>query len=71
MRRTILSTIGTSILTQQIDRVNTNEKDWYNLLRDSANLKQDSISPQVYKIILTLKERAMQQLKTVKIVSSQ
>jgi putative CRISPR-associated protein (TIGR02619 family) len=67
MRRTIISTIGTSLLTQQIDRANTNEKDWYNLLRDSANLKQDSISPQVYKIILTLKERAMQQLKTVKI----
>jgi hypothetical protein len=40
MRRVILSTIGTSLLTNQINRANPDEKDWYAQLRDTANLKE-------------------------------
>ncbi|MEB3124027.1 MAG: hypothetical protein VKL41_22725 [Snowella sp.] len=67
MRRTIISTIGTSLLTQQIDRGNIQEKDWYDLLRDTANCKASEIPPQVQKIITTLKERAIAALQQANI----
>jgi len=36
MRRVVISTVGTSLLTNQINRANPDEKDWYVQLRDSA-----------------------------------
>lgn len=67
MRRVIISTVGTSLLTNQIDRNNNQEKDWYGLLRDSANLKGEEIeNEQIIGIILTLQERASNKLKTAK-----
>ncbi len=67
MRRVIISTVGTSLLTNQIDRNNNQEKDWYGLLRDSANLKGEQIeNEQIIGIILTLQERASNKLKTAK-----
>lgn len=67
MRRVIISTVGTSLLTNQIDRNNNQEKDWYGLLRDSANLKGEEIeNEQIIEIILTLQERASNKLKTAK-----
>ena len=41
MRRVIVSTIGTSLLTNQINRANPEEKDWYSQLRDAANLNEN------------------------------
>lgn len=64
MHRVVISTVGTSLLTNQIDRNNSNEKDWYGLLRDSANLRGKEIeNEQVIQVILTLEERASSQLK--------
>jgi hypothetical protein len=40
MRKIILSTIGTSLLTNQINRANPDEKDWYSHLRNTANLNE-------------------------------
>jgi len=37
MPRIILSTIGTSLLTQQLKRDDPTEKTWYNQLMDTAN----------------------------------
>jgi len=37
MLRVILSTIGTSLLTQQVKRDDPTENNWYNQLRDTAN----------------------------------
>jgi putative CRISPR-associated protein (TIGR02619 family) len=63
MSKFILSTIGTSLLTQQIERGNKNEKDWYPKLRDTANLKLEQIPENIQKIISTLKARASQKLE--------
>ena len=41
--RFVLSTVGTSILTNLIDNKNLDESVWQNTLRDSANLKQDEL----------------------------
>lgn len=65
MRRVVVSTVGTSLLTNQIDRNNDAEKAWYGLLRDCANLKAAEIEDeQIIKIILTLQTRANEKLKT-------
>lgn len=70
MRRVIMSTIGTSLLTNQIDRNNTAEKNWYGLLRDSANKRETEIeNERVIEILLTLHERANNKLKTAEIAS--
>ncbi len=61
MSKVIFSTIGTSLLTKQIER--NDPADWLSKLRDSANLKFDKISAEVRDIINTLKERAVQNLK--------
>jgi putative CRISPR-associated protein (TIGR02619 family) len=63
MSRLILSTIGTSLLTQQIDRGNQNENDWYGKLRDTANLKPGETPDEVKEMIYVLKERAIQKLE--------
>ncbi|MBD2297918.1 CRISPR-associated protein [Nostoc sp. FACHB-190] len=66
MRRVIISTIGTSLLTNQINRANPIEKDWYTQLRDTANLTEDKTPADVKEIITTLKQRADEQLAGAK-----
>lgn len=57
--RFVVSTIGTSILTNSIDRANQDEaRDWQRILGESANLKADELSDESKKVIATLKERA-------------
>ncbi|MBW4433156.1 MAG: CRISPR-associated protein [Pelatocladus maniniholoensis HA4357-MV3] len=67
MRRAIISTIGTSLLTNQINRANPDEKDWYSHLRDTANLSEEKTPEDVQQIIATLKQRADKQLAGAKI----
>ncbi|MBD2182389.1 CRISPR-associated protein [Planktothrix sp. FACHB-1355] len=76
MRRIVISTIGTSLLTNQINRANSDEKDWYNLLRDNANLSLANTPYEVLTIIETLVERAKQklkqsQVKTIRLASAE
>ncbi len=63
MRRVVISTIGTSLLTNQIKRSEESEKDWYSQLRDSANLTLENTSKEVILIIESLKTRAIEKLK--------
>lgn len=63
MRRVVISTIGTSLLTNQIKRSEESEKDWYSQLRDSANLTLENTSKEVLLIIETLKTRAIEKLE--------
>ncbi|WP_193198657.1 putative CRISPR-associated protein [Nostoc sp. MG11] len=67
MRRVILSTIGTSLLTNQINRANPAEKDWYSHLRDTANLNEQETPESIKDIITTLKQRADTELSSAKI----
>ncbi len=70
MRRAIISTIGTSLLTNQINRADPNEKDWYSQLRDTANLSNELIQKEYSKvltIIQTLESRALFNLSTSEI----
>lgn len=62
MGKVILSTIGTSLLTQQIDRRNLDEESWYPKLRDTANLNLDQTPEEVLEIIQLLKARAIAKL---------
>lgn len=63
MPKVVISTIGTSLLTQQIDRANPLEKDWYSKLRDTANLSLEQIPLDVLEVINVLKERANTKLE--------
>ena len=56
----ILSTIGTSILTNQIN--NNDPPEWRTLLRDSANHKLNDLPPQAKAAIDTLADRALDKL---------
>jgi hypothetical protein len=47
MLRVILSTIGTSLLTQQIKRDDPTENNWYNQLRDTANTTRLEMPPAI------------------------
>ncbi|MGI0493500.1 putative CRISPR-associated protein [Alkalinema pantanalense CENA528] len=58
----VISTIGTSLLTNRVDRNNPDEKTWQTELRDEANLSMKVTSIQVQGLIQRLKERAEQQL---------
>lgn len=60
MKRFIVSTIGTSILTNSIDRAT--EGDWFGILADSANLKENELSEESKRVIDTLAERAREKL---------
>ena len=60
--RFVLSTVGTSILTNLIDRGNPTEGTWFGKLRDSANLKQDKLTPETETVIKTLADRARKKL---------
>ncbi|MBD2435567.1 CRISPR-associated protein [Nostoc sp. FACHB-110] len=63
MRRVVVSTIGTSLLTNQIKRSDEAEKDWYNQLRDTANFTLENTPQDVISIIETLKNRAIEKLE--------
>lgn len=67
MRQVVISTIGTSLLTNQIQRNNVEEKDWYNHLRKTANKSLKETPADVLKIIDTLVERAKEKLVNSKI----
>lgn len=60
--RCIISTIGTSIFTNLIDRGAATEGDWFGILRDSANLKQNELESKTEKVISTLASRALEKL---------
>lgn len=64
MPRLVISTVGTSLLTNQI-RERHDPKDWEKILQKTANLTQDQISqsnPEVLNIIKDLKQRAEDKL---------
>ena len=60
--RFVLSTIGTSILTNLIDRGNAAEGTWFGVLRDSANLKPEELDKGAETVINTLADRALEKL---------
>lgn len=60
--RFVLSTIGTSILTNLIDNSNPDEAIWRSVLRDSANLKSTELEPETEGVIDTLAGRALEKL---------
>ena len=60
--RFVLSTIGTSILTNLINRSEPAEANWLTILRESANLKEDALPPESKAILDTLTERALEAL---------
>jgi putative CRISPR-associated protein (TIGR02619 family) len=64
MKKLVISTVGTSLLTNQIDR--EFEDNWAVRLRDTANLSQEEIAKHhkdVSDIITTLQDRAAEKLK--------
>jgi putative CRISPR-associated protein (TIGR02619 family) len=63
MNKLIISTIGTSLLTNQIDRANPEEKTWYSQLRDAANLSETETPIETRNIIQKLRLRASRQLR--------
>lgn len=58
--RFVLSTVGTSILTNLIDRENPDEGTWFRILRDSAN--SQTLAPEAQEVIDALANRALKQL---------
>lgn len=60
--RSVLSTVGTSILSNLIDNKDPEEAIWRNILRDSANIKQDKLTSETKVVIDTLAERALEKL---------
>ena len=62
MNRIVVSTIGTSLLTNQIKRESFDEKDWYNKLRDTAQLRAEQTPPDVLEIIRILQGRVPEKL---------
>lgn len=59
----VLSTIGTSLLTNCINRGDSNEATWLRSLRDSANLSQKESSAELKAIIQELEARALESLR--------
>jgi putative CRISPR-associated protein (TIGR02619 family) len=62
MNRIVVSTIGTSLLTNQINKKATDEDNWYPKLRDTAQLSLDETPQDVQEIIKTLGSRATEKL---------
>jgi hypothetical protein len=58
----IISTVGTSLLTNQIQRGENTEKDWYSVIRDSANKNGNQIASSEKNVIDQLKIRAINKL---------
>src|SRR4028119_381352 len=64
MARLIISTVGTSLLTNHIDR-DIDDNNWYKRLQQTANYSDDEVGqyhPDVKQIIAELKERAETEL---------
>jgi putative CRISPR-associated protein (TIGR02619 family) len=59
----IISTIGTSLLTNQVDRKNSDEQLWQKELRDEANASEVETSTHVKTLVDTLKQRAEAKLQ--------
>lgn len=64
MRKVIVSTVGTSLLTNQIERSHPAEKDWYSILTKNANLDFKETPPEALSIIETLRDRANHKLSS-------
>ena len=60
--RFIVSTVGTSILTNLINRSKPAESTWRDMLRDSANLTQDELENEAKTVIEELADRALEKL---------
>ena len=58
----VVSTIGTSILTNLIDNKNPKEATWRSVLSSSANLKQNKLTQEMKMVIDTLADRALYKL---------
>lgn len=60
IRRLVISTVGTSLLANQINSKRNSESDWYSCLQDTANLTEKEIEKgsNIDKIIQSLKQRA-------------
>lgn len=70
MKKVIISTVGTSLLTNQVNNKNEREFDWRKILNQNANLKESEIDNNTVKtIIKTLKDRASNNLKNADIKS--
>ncbi len=67
--RFVISTVGTSLLTKQINRSHPDEKDWMKALIDYANLTLEKTPENVLAIIKKLQERAGQNLSEQEIGS--
>lgn len=65
MARLVISTVGTSVLTNQIDR-DIDENGCYEILQQTANYTDNEIQhyPEIEQIISELKERAEQELSS-------
>ena len=65
IRRLVISTVGTSLLTNEINSKKKSESDWSSRLQDTANLTEKEIenSSEIDKIIQSLKQRAEEKLK--------
>jgi putative CRISPR-associated protein (TIGR02619 family) len=65
MARLVISTVGTSVLTNQIDR-DIDENGCYQILQQTANYTDNEIQhyPEIEQIISELKERAEQELSS-------
>ncbi|MEM1253267.1 MAG: putative CRISPR-associated protein [Cyanobacteria bacterium P01_H01_bin.21] len=67
MTNIVVSTIGTSLLTNQINRSEPAEKHWYPKLRDSANLSWEDTEEITQTIINTLRDRALESLRELSV----
>ena len=70
MNRIVVSTIGTSLLTNQINKKAIDEENWYDKLRDTAQLSLDETPQDVREIIEVLKTRATQKLTQAKNITA-
>jgi hypothetical protein len=52
----LISTIGTSLLTNQVDRNNPDEKLWQEDLRNEANASQEATLPLSIRVITSSKK---------------
>ena len=70
IRRLVISTVGTSLLTNQINSNSKSQSDWYSCLQDNANLTEEEIEKgsDIDKIIQSLKQRAEEKLKEANII---
>ena len=65
IRRLVISTVGTSLLTNQINSKSKSQSDWYSCLQDTANLTEEEIKKgdNIDTIIQSLKQRAEEKLE--------